>query len=151
MAEYHGHVTMADGSHVALTEAEAKALWDKVDADKAARTVALPTARDALRSLIDAEERLRELGWARGGGLRVRRGDECAVSEPGSTGIWRGRVDEEGKYVHFGDCVAAPQKCFLKPVADLTDEERAWMEECDHREAESYSAMIHRMGDQSNG
>lgn len=108
------------------------------------RALEMPTAQDALRVMIAAEQRLQELGWWRGGGLRIKRGDECAVAETGSTGMWRGRLDAEGKYVHHGDCVSDPRKCWLKPLSDLTDGERAWMEECDRREAEAYEAMLGR-------
>lgn len=144
MSEYHGHKTLIDGSHVPLSKDEAEGLWKSVENARAKRNEAMPTTRDALRALIDAEERMRELGWWLGGGLRVRKGDECAVTQQGSTGMWRGRIDDEGKYVHFGDCVSSPQKCFLKPLADLTADERAWMEECDKREAEAMSAMMDR-------
>jgi hypothetical protein len=142
--EYHGHKTMIDGTHVPLTEAEAKALWDGAMAAKAARGENMPTSRDALSVMIEAEQRMHELGWWLGGGLRVRKGDECAVSQTGSTGMWRGRVDDEGKYVHFGDSVSAPNKCWLKPLADLTEQEREWMAECDKREAEAFDADIKR-------
>jgi hypothetical protein len=144
MSEYHGHKTLTDGSHVPLSKDEAEALWKSVEDARDKRNAAMPTARDALSALIDAETRLRDLGWSLGGGLRVRRGDECAVTQMGSTGMWRGRVDDEGKYVHFGDSVASPRKCFLKPLADLTPDERSWMEECDKREAEAMSAMMDR-------
>jgi len=141
---YHGHKTMADGTHVALSEEEAAAIWKAVEESTSRRAREMPTAQDALRVLIAAQTRLNDLGWWKGIGLRVKRGDECAVAETGSTGMWRGRLDVEGKYVHYGDCVSDPRKCWLKPLADLTDEERAWMDECDRREAEAYSAMLDR-------
>ncbi len=145
MSQYHGHKTMIDGSHVTLTEDEAAVLRKAIDDDNAARAVAMPAAKDALRALIDAEQRLNELGWRKGGGLRVRRGDDCAVAQTGSSGIWRGRVDADGDYVHFGDCVAKPRDAWLKPLGDLSGEERAWMDDCDKREAEAYRAMLDRM------
>lgn len=149
--DYHGHMTMADGSHVPLTKEDAEALWAAVEAEKARRANDMPTAQDALRALISAEQRLRELGWARGGGLRVNRGDKCAVAEQGSTGIWKGWLDSDGKYVHYGDCASDPRKTFLKPLADLTDDEHAHMAECDRREAEAHSAMIERFAALSQG
>lgn len=146
MSEYHGHNTLIDGSTVPLVEDEAKALWQAVEKAKADRAVALPTAVDALRAHNQALERLRELGWWPGGGLRVRRGDECAVAQFGSTGMWRGHVDAEGKYVHFGDSMAQPRDTLLKPLSDLTDEERRHMADCDAREAEAFAAEIKRFG-----
>ena len=148
---FHGHKTLLDGSRVALTEGEAEALWNAVEEAIAKRAQEIPTAQDALRVMIAAKQRMQELGWWQGGGLRVKRGDECAVAETGSTGIWRGRVDPEGKYVHYGDCVSDPRKCWLKPLTDLTDDERTWMEECDRREAEAYGAMLDRLARQKEG
>lgn len=148
MSEYHGHKTFADGHHEPLTKEEAETLWLAVEAARTKRAEAMPTGQNALRAMIDAQERLHELGWWKGGGLRVRRGDECAVAETGSTGMWRGRVDAEGEYVHFGDCVRKPRDCWLKPLADLTDDERAWMEECDRNEAEASQAWLDRQFEQ---
>ena len=142
--KYHGHKTMADGSHVPLTEGEADAIWKDIEEADARRAQDMPTAHDALRVMIAARHRLQELGWWEGGGLRVKRGDECAVAQTGSTGMWRGRLDSERKYVHYGDSASVPHGCWLKPLADLADDERAWMEECDRREAEAYAAMIDR-------
>lgn len=144
MAEYHGHKTLIDGTHLPLTEDEADAIWKAVEAAKVKRAQEMPTAQDVLRVLIAAQQRMQELGWWLGGGLRVKRGDECAVAETGSTGIWRGHIDADGKYVHYCDCVSDPRKCWLKPLADLSDEERAHMETCDQQEAEAYTAMIDR-------
>lgn len=145
MAQYHGHKTLTDGTHVPLTADEAKALWDMADAAKAKRAEDMPVARDALTHMLAAQQRMQELGWWQGGGLRVRAGDECAVAEFGSTGMWRGRVDDEGKYVHYGDSVTDRRRAWLKPLDALTDDERTHMEECDRREAEAYAAQFRNM------
>lgn len=147
MTEFHGHKTMADGSRVPLTGEEAEAIWKAVETARARRDAAMPTAKDALEAISAAHSRMNDLGWWLGVGLRVRRGDECAVAQSGSTGMWRGRVDAEGKWVHFGDGVSDPRKCWLKPISDLTPEELAWMTECNQREAEAYSAMINRLAE----
>lgn len=143
--KYHGHKTMLDGSHVPLTNNEAAAIMQAVETAGAERAQKMPTARNALHALIEAEQRMKELGWWLGGGLRVRPGDECAVAETGSTGMWRGSLDAERKYVHYGDYVTDPRKCWLKPIGDLTDDERAWMVKCDRREAEAHAAMVDRL------
>lgn len=142
--KYFGHRTLVDGTHVPLTENEAGAIMQYVEDARIKREDNMPTAQDALRAMIEAKQRLQELGWWQGGGLRVKRGDECAVAETGSTGMWRGRLASDGKYVHYGDCVSDPRKCWLKPLSDLTDDERAWMEECDKREAEAFKAWLDR-------
>lgn len=139
---YYGHKTLADGSHVPLTKDEAAEIIARIEASEAKRAADMPTARDALAELIRAEQRLKDLGWWRGGGLRVRRGDDCAVVEQGSTGMWSGHYQADGKYVLFADCVKGPRDVWLKPLADLTPEERAWMAECD----KSVSDDIERMG-----
>ncbi len=143
-SEYYGHKTLIDGSHVPLTKDEAAALWKMAEDAQAKRASDMPGVRDALGAMLDAKQRMQELGWWQGGGLRVKRGDECAVAEFGSTGIWRGRLDDEGKYVHYCDCVSDPRKCWLKPLADLTDDERQHMEQCDAREAEAFAAELKR-------
>jgi hypothetical protein len=143
-AGYYGHKTLIDGSRVPLTKDEAAAIVEAARVADRERAKDMPTVRDALATMIRAEQRMKDLGWWKGGGLRVKPGDECAVAETGSTGIWRGRLDAERKYVHYGDSVSDPRKCWLKPLADLTEGERAWMEECDRHEAEAYSAMLVR-------
>lgn len=140
----HGYKTLIDGTHVALSQDEASAIWQTIEEADVKRAKDMPTAQDALRVMIAARQRLQELGWWEGGGLLVKPGDECAVAQTGSTGMWRGCLDTERKYVHYGDCVSKPRECWLKPLSDLSDDERAWMEECDRREAEAYKAMMDR-------
>jgi hypothetical protein len=145
--KYHGHKTLIDGTHVPLTEDEAKALWDAAMAHKAKRAETMPTVQEALSAFLEAKQRMQELGWWQGGGLKLSPGDECAVAEFGSTGIWTGWIDADGKYVHYCDCVTSRQKSWLKPLADLTPDERAHMEQCDQRERIAYSAMTDRLAD----
>lgn len=147
MSGYHGHKTLIDGTHVPLTSEEADALWKYVEEAKAKRATDMPTAEDALRTMLDAKQRMQDLGWWLGGGLRVKPGDQCAVAEFGSTGIWSGRLDDQRKYVTYADSVADPRKVWLKPLADLTDDERKHMEACDRREAEAFNAELQRIAD----
>lgn len=147
MKAYHGHKTLTDGTHVPLTKDEAEAILRAVDEAKAKRAEDMPTARDALASLIRAEQRMKDLGWWKGGGLRIKLGDECAIAETGSTGMWSGRISQPGNFVSYGDYVSDRQKLWLKPLADLTDDERAWMQQCDQRETEAYAAMMDRLAD----
>lgn len=144
MSEYHGHKTLVDGTHIPLGKDEAAALWKWAEDQGKKRAETMPTAQDALSCIVSANQRLQELGWWRGGGLQVKRGDECAVAEFGSSGIFRGHVDEEGKYVHYADSVSDPRKCWLKPIADLTDEERTHMEKCEERERQAFEAEMNR-------
>lgn len=140
--EYYGHRTLADGTHEPLTKAEAETLMAGLAASKDKLAADMPTVKDALAMLIKAEERLRDLGWWRGGGLRVRRGDDCAVIQQGSTGVWSGHYQASGEYVLFGDSVCGPRDCYLKSLADLTPDESTWMQKCDREEAEAVSRMF---------
>lgn len=124
MAEYHGHMTHKDGTHTALSREEAEALWKYAEDQSAKEAEQMPEAWDATSQIISAKQRLRRLGWSEGGGLRVRRGDECAVIELGSTGMWTGWLDDDGKYVHYAGSVSSRRKVWLKPISDLTDVER---------------------------
>lgn len=63
MAEYFGHMTMADGSHVPLSGADAAAIWNSAMSAKAWRELVMPDTRDALNTMFDAFARLKDLGW----------------------------------------------------------------------------------------
>jgi hypothetical protein len=143
MSEYKGHVTMTDGSHMALSEEEAKALWEMSERSAEDRARLMPTSDDAMQAILDAHQRMKALGWRKGIGIiGVKRGDECAVREDGSTGIWSGWVDEDGKYAHYCDCVSRPSKVWLKPLAELTEDERTKMAECDKSDREFNDRMV---------
>lgn len=143
MADYHGHATLKDGSHVALSAEDAQALWDAAERSAEDRARLMPTSDDAMRVILDAQQRMKSLGWRMGLGIiGVKRGDECAVRKNGSTGIWSGWVDQDGKYVYYCDCVADPRRVWLKPLAELTDDELAKMAECDRDERDFNDRMI---------
>lgn len=61
--EYHGHMTMADGSHVPLTKEQAAELWQRCEEAQKDRAARMPDEETALRVLQDAYQRLKELGW----------------------------------------------------------------------------------------
>lgn len=142
MSDYHGHMTHKDGSHTALSKEEADALWASFEAEDALRAKEMPQAWDATRLIIRAKERLRKLGWRQGGGFAVKKGDECAVMELGSTGMWSGWLDEKRQYVHYAGCCSSPDKVWLKPLADLTPDERAKMAEGDKDAADANEQEI---------
>lgn len=131
MAKYHGHLTHTDGSHTPLTKEGAQALIDLVRRGKERDAALMPEPWDATRQIIRARSRLEKLGWREGGGLKVRPGDECAVMELTSTGIWSGYYCDDGKFVMYAGDMASPRKVWMKPLADLSDVERAKMSECD--------------------
>jgi hypothetical protein len=143
MSNYHGHMTMKDGSHRALSADEDEALWWAMERSAEDRARLMPTSDDAMRVIFDAQQRMKALGWRKGLGIiGVKRGDECAVREDGSTGIWSGWVDQDGKYVNYCDCVSDPRKVWLKPLADLTEDERTKMAECDKDNREFHGRII---------
>lgn len=85
---YHGHMTMADGSHVPLSEEQASALWERLERRQAERAAKLPDEQAALGAMFEAYDRLRELGW-RDIIYCPKDGSSFDVIEPGSTGIFR--------------------------------------------------------------
>lgn len=117
-------------------------MWRAMEAAKEKQARDMPTTEDALRHAAYAHKRMRDLGWTKTLGFTVRPGDNCAMAEPGSTGIWSARVSKDGKYIHYGCCVSAPGKCWLKPISDLSDDEKALMEECDAEERRFYGGRI---------
>jgi hypothetical protein len=137
-----GHKTLIDGTHVPLSEDEAEAIWKAVEHEKAHRAKTMPTTQDALRTLIQAQQRLNELGWWEGGGLRVKRGADCAVAQTGSTGMWTGHFGDE--WVTYCDCVSKPRDVWMKPLDALTDDEREHLQKCDQREAVAFDAEMKR-------
>lgn len=102
---YFGHMTMADGSHVPLTEAGAKALWEATERAQAKAEADFPDEQTALREISRAMQRLRDFRW-RDGIYCPKDGSEFEVIEAGSTGIFRCRYDGEwpdGMWMTFAD------------------------------------------------
>lgn len=125
--DMRGHMTMLDGSHVALSQEEITSLLDMVEITREQQAIAFPTTHDALRGFIDVEERMRELGWKKSI-FNLEDGDELAVCEYGSTGIFNAFWYEP--YLHYCDCVSSMGKVFIKRVADLTLIEGEQMKKC---------------------
>lgn len=149
MNDYHGHITRKDGSHEPLTKEFADALWQAIERSGEERARLMPTSEDAMRVMLDAQQRMKALGWRKGLGIvGVKRGDECAVREDGSTGIWTGWVQEDGKYVMYCDGVSDPRKVWLKPISELTADEATKLAECDRDDIEFRERMIQSFIDQ---
>lgn len=87
MTDFHGHMTLADGSHVALTAEAAEAPWNQAERAAESRAMRMPGEQDALRALFDAYQRLKELGW-REGMYTPRDGSHFRIIEAGSTGMF---------------------------------------------------------------
>lgn len=88
VSEYHGHMTLEDGSHVPLTAEQAEALWTAAEEAQAARAAAMPTEADALQQFFSALTRLEDFGWR--DPCYLHHAGECDMIELGSTGIHRG-------------------------------------------------------------
>ena len=106
--EYCGHMTMTDGSHVILTADERDALWAQIEAAKTKRATDMPDEKAAIEAMMQAHERLRELGWS-DAIYCPKDGSEFNVIEAGSVGIFRCRYQGEwptGSFMLFddGDC-----------------------------------------------
>jgi hypothetical protein len=87
--KFHGHMTMADGTHVPLTEQQCKQMWEDSERHIAERAKKLPDVKTALAAMFEAYDRLRELGW-QDACYCPKDGSSFEVIEPGSTGIFRG-------------------------------------------------------------
>jgi hypothetical protein len=137
--EYHGHVTMSDGSHVKLSCDEAKAILDSIERSQAERAERMPDTYAALSALCSAAERLKELGWH--DSRYCPREGRFAVCEIGSTGIWS--ASRWDTYIHYGDSVSSPGSHMLWKALDKLDSaEKATMAEC----AKSDAEYIDRLG-----
>lgn len=86
--EYYGSKTLSDGSRVALTADEAKALWEAVEASQEKAKADFPNEQSALREISRAMQRLRDFGW-RDAIYSPKDGSEFEVIEAGSTGVFR--------------------------------------------------------------
>jgi hypothetical protein len=73
--------------HEPLTRAEADALWQAAEEAKTKRAYDMPDEQAAIRTLFDAWQRLKELGW-RDGMYAPRDGKHFRIIELGSTGIF---------------------------------------------------------------
>ena len=83
-----GWATLANGQRVSMSEAECRAIADACDAQRAKRASDMPDEKAALRTLADAVERLKELGW-RDAIYCPKDGSMFDAIEAGSTGIHR--------------------------------------------------------------
>lgn len=92
--EFHGHITMSDGSHIPLTAADATRLWDKIRNAHKERAEKMPDDAAALRVMQDGFQRLRDLGW-REAIYCPKDGSVFEVIEAGSTGIFDCHYDGE--------------------------------------------------------
>lgn len=138
-----GHMTMADGTCVPLTAAEAKTIMDHICAAEAKQAAEMPTSKEAVAAMFNARDRLRRLGW-REGQYCPKDGTEFAVIQYGSTGIFTAWYSGEWPkgYLHVEDCVHHPGECMWKPLDQLTE----WEEEARQKSRADTSDFIDRMG-----
>jgi hypothetical protein len=73
--------------HEALTEAEARAVWEHAERSQAERAERMPDEKAAIEALWSAHQRLRELGWSEPQ-YCPKDGTRFKVIELGSTGIF---------------------------------------------------------------
>lgn len=122
-----GHKTMIDGTRVPMTEAEGEEIWAMVQKAKDQRAKDYPETIDALQAFCDADQRLTDLGWKKYT-FGLEDGAELAVIERSSTGIFAATWNKP--YFQYSGCVSGVGKVWWKPIADLTDAERARMGKC---------------------
>lgn len=143
MGDYHGYATLDDGAHVPLSREEAEALWRAAEDAKNRSAEAMPTTADALRVMQDGWSRLRDLGW-REAQYCPKDSTPFAVIQYGSTGIFEAWYvgDWPDGRVYCCDYLSHPHGMLFKPLADLTDAERALMDECMGREKAAHDRDI---------
>lgn len=147
----HGWKTMLDGTRVPLTEQEAGGLWRRIQDDDERRAAAYPTTHDALKAHLDADQRMRDLGWSKTI-IGLAEDEEIAVAEWGSTGIFRGFWRKP--YLYYADCVASSGKRFIKRIVDLSDDEREQMDRCTEdtkRMIDAETKMFQRLQEYEEG
>lgn len=87
-----GHKTFDDGHggfrHEPLTRAESDAILARIEERDAEWAARMPDDKSAIRSMMDAFYRLKQLGW-RDAIYCPKDGSEFEVIEPGSSGIHR--------------------------------------------------------------
>lgn len=151
MGDYHGHATLEDGTHVPLTKEEADALWKAAEAAEAKSAEDMPGTSDAIQAMQRGRSRLRDLGW--------REAQYCpkdrtpfAVIEYGSTGIFEAWYEgdwPDGR-IYCCDYSTHPHGMLFKPLADLTEGERAKMDECMNRDKAAHDREIASLINLSN-
>lgn len=153
MAEnnYHGHVTLDDGTRFPLTEDEENAIWKAIKAAEAKSAADMPKISDVLRVMQRGHSRLCNLGW-REAQYCPKDGTTFAVIQYGSTGIFEAWYmgDWPTGHVYCCDYLSHPDGMLFKPLADLTDGERALMDECMNREKAAHDREIASLISQSN-
>lgn len=150
MSDYHGHATLEDGTHVPLTKEEADALWKASEEAEAKSAADMPETNDAIQVMQRGRSRLRDLGW-REAQYCPKDGTPFAVIEYGSTGIfeaWYNGDWPDGR-IYCCDYFIHPHGMLFKPLADLTEGERAKMDECMNRDKAAHDREIASLINQS--
>lgn len=115
--QFTGSATLTDGRRVALTSAEAEALWNGAMEAKAKRAADMPTERDALEAMHAAFTRLQELGW-RDAVYCPKDGTLFLSIEAGSTGIhdthYEGTWPKGSWWVHDAGDLWPSRPCLFK-------------------------------------
>lgn len=109
-----------------VTEEQARAIFDAIKERDDERSARLPDHRAALDQASVAQERLKTLGW-REGIYCPKDGTEFALIQWGSTGVHLGWYLGEwpSGHIYCGDFLIHPHAVMFKPIADMTDDEKA--------------------------
>lgn len=102
--------------HEPLTRAEAADILAQIDRKEAARAERMPDEQAAIRTLFDAYQRLKELGW-RDAMYGPADGSALEVIECGSSGIHKAYRDEKRRYwIVDGDVWPSDPVLFRDPA-----------------------------------
>lgn len=124
--EIVGHKTFGTGDllhpfrHEPLTRKEGDALWGRVQELEAKRATDMPTEQDAVKTLWNAWQRLKELGWEDSNYAHKLKQDglESSLIELGSSGIHVGyyhKVNDHDVW-WIGPEGSPSHPCLVKPL-----------------------------------
>lgn len=122
--------------HEPLTRAEADAMWQAAEAEKADRVARMPDEKDAIKTLFDAWLRLKEIGW-NDASYCPKDGSAFQVIEAGSTGIFRCRYEGEWPkgswWVEDANDIYPSRPILYRLYPDDEAREKTRLEEVGHR------------------
>lgn len=125
------------------TKDEDKARWRAAEGAKKKAAQDMPATADALRTMHRGRQRLCALGW-KDAHYCPKDGTFFAVIVYGSTGIFEAcyNGDRPDGRVNCRDYLTHPHGMLFKPLADLSDAERARMDECMGQEKAAHGRSI---------
>lgn len=138
-----GWKSLEDGTRVEMTEAEAESVLALVEQSKQRIAEAYPDTVTALRGFIDADQRMRDLGWQQHC-FGLEDGAKFCLVEVGSTGLFEA-VYRNGRFHYDGGVRRGGSGVYWKLRSDLTPQEAERMAETSANNAAAAEAHMRAM------